>query len=284
MRRILFVDDEPRILDGLRRMLRGQRQEWEMVFALGGSAALSELERAPFDVVVTDMRMPGMDGVQLLLEATRIRPSAVRVVLSGQTERAQAVRAAGVAHQFIVKPSSSEAVRAVIDRVCCVRDQLPEEELRAVAGALRIVPVLPANFDTLRAALHGPDPSQESLARIIGADPGLTAKVLQLVNSAFFGAPREVGDVAAGVALLDPGLLREILDSGEVLAPLDAAAVDGLPECPEGASTAEVLRGFGPLVMRGAERRDPARAARIGAYLLGLWNLPVALVASTRAT
>ena len=66
MRRVLFVDDEPRILEGLRRMLRPQRHEWEMAFAPGGEAALAMMEASPFDVIVSDMRMPGMDGATLL--------------------------------------------------------------------------------------------------------------------------------------------------------------------------------------------------------------------------
>lgn len=59
MKRILFVDDEQHVLDGLKNILRRERKKWDMVFALGGKAALSELERGPFDVVVSDMRMPG---------------------------------------------------------------------------------------------------------------------------------------------------------------------------------------------------------------------------------
>jgi CheY-like chemotaxis protein len=59
MKRILFVDDEQLMLDALRDRLRKQRGQWDMVFALGGQEALAELERGPFDVVVSDMRMPG---------------------------------------------------------------------------------------------------------------------------------------------------------------------------------------------------------------------------------
>ena len=66
MKRILFVDDESMVLDGLRRMLRGMRNEWEMEFAASGHEALKILDSKQFDVIVTDMRMPGMDGCQLL--------------------------------------------------------------------------------------------------------------------------------------------------------------------------------------------------------------------------
>jgi CheY-like chemotaxis protein len=249
-----------------------------MVFALGGGDALAALESTAFDVVVTDMRMPGLDGVQLLTETIRLSPSTVRIVLSGQTDRSQAVRAAGVAHQFIVKPSSSETVQAVIDRVCQQRDLLPEAPLRAAAGALRAVPVPALRLEALREALRAAETNHAVLARIVEADPGLLAKLLQLVNSAFFGAPRDVADVETALRLLGPALLRELLDSGEVFAPsgdADAAAPISLEAAP---STVDVLRAFGPTVMGAAAGGSPDVAARLGAYVLGLWNLPDALV------
>ena len=83
MKRILFVDDEQRILDGLRRLLRDKRAEWEMVFVDGGSKALEQLRASPFDIVITDMRMPGMDGATLLTHVKEEFPDVVRLVLSG---------------------------------------------------------------------------------------------------------------------------------------------------------------------------------------------------------
>ena len=66
MRRVLFVDDEDNVLQGLRRMLRDMRRDWVMEFAASGEEGLRALEASHFDVVVSDMRMPGMDGAALL--------------------------------------------------------------------------------------------------------------------------------------------------------------------------------------------------------------------------
>src|ERR1017187_5896099 len=110
MKRILFVDDEPSLLEGLRRMLRPQRARWDVMFANGGEAALRMLEAHPCDVVVTDMRMPGMDGAQLLEQVRDRFPGVVRIVLSGYCEMESTLRAVPVAHQFLQKPCDSASL------------------------------------------------------------------------------------------------------------------------------------------------------------------------------
>ncbi|MDJ0855264.1 MAG: response regulator, partial [Desulfobacterales bacterium] len=86
-KRLLFVDDEPMVLKGLQRSLRSMRQEWEMTFAAGGREALDAMQAQPFDVVISDMRMPEMDGAQLLEVVKRDYPQVVRIILSGQLDR-----------------------------------------------------------------------------------------------------------------------------------------------------------------------------------------------------
>jgi len=116
MTRILFVDDEPRVLDGLRRSLRAQRQRWDMHFAIGGEAALAALEQAPFDVIVSDMRMPDVDGLMLLTAARERWPRMTRLVLSGYTDMEAVLRSTSVAHQILAKPCDPAELVAVIDR------------------------------------------------------------------------------------------------------------------------------------------------------------------------
>jgi len=86
VKRVLFVDDEQGILDGLRRMLRPLRHEWEMTFATGGEQGLAALAAHPFDVVVSDMRMPVMNGLEFLVHVRERYPAVVRIILSGYAE------------------------------------------------------------------------------------------------------------------------------------------------------------------------------------------------------
>lgn len=115
MTTILLVDDDPFVLKSLVRCLRRSRPAWSCSFAANGAAALDELAKTDFDVVVSDMRMPGMDGAELLTRVRDAYPRALRVVLSGQAEGAQMDRAASVAHAFLGKPTPVSALVTCIE-------------------------------------------------------------------------------------------------------------------------------------------------------------------------
>ncbi|OGV72435.1 MAG: hypothetical protein A3K19_31195 [Lentisphaerae bacterium RIFOXYB12_FULL_65_16] len=234
MKRILFVDDETRILDGLRRMLRSMRNEWEMVFASSGEVAMAELAAAPFDVIVTDMRMPGMDGAALLQLAQKKHPDVVRIVLSGYSEMEAALRAVPVAHQFLSKPCSSDVVREVVDRACGLRELLTGAQLCHTIGGMTSLPSLPKAYSALAAALANPDTSVRDIATLVERDIGLSAKMLQLVNSSFFGLPHRVANVQSAITYLGVTMVRNLALSAEVFGALQpkgsAALADALYE------------------------------------------------------
>jgi HD-like signal output (HDOD) protein len=233
MKRILFVDDEPRVLEGLQRMLRPQRKRWEMVFAGGGEEALAILHSAPFDVIVTDMRMPAMDGARLLQHVKERFPSVIRVVLSGHVEMEAALRAAPVAHQFLAKPCDPERLREVIERSCECTSMVTDETVRRVVGAVGKLPTLPSTCAALLAALEDPDIALADVGKIIEQDVGMSAKILQLVNSAFFGLLREVGSVAAAVGYLGLDIVKHLVLSAQIFRtfhpvhPVEGFSMDG---------------------------------------------------------
>lgn len=272
MKRILFVDDEVRILDGLKRLLRAQRQEWEMVFAEGGVLALQELAVAPFDVIVTDMRMPGMDGAALLAQVQQKYPHLARVVLSGHTELEAALRAVPVAHQFLSKPCEADDLRAVIERACNLQSLLSNEELRAAISQMGDLPSLPRRFQELTAALDNPDITLPEIARIIERDVAMCAKCLQLVNSAFFGLPRRVTSIQPAITYLGTNMLRNLVFSAEVFrtfAPgssLSEAALEALEA--HALEAARLTRHFGLERKRGEEAFMAAMLHDIGRLVL----------------
>ena len=216
MKRILFVDDEPKILEGLQRMLRPQRSEWEMAFAAGGEAALSMLETSPFDVIVSDMRMPGMDGAALLHLVREKYPSVLRIILSGYTELEAAFRTVPVAHQFLLKPCEQNALRNAISRATSLVDVINSKMLVSMVGSMQDLPSLPRTYAALRAALSDPNTSLERVAAIVEQDVAISAKVLQLVNSAFFGVTRDITSIRTAISYLGINTLQSLVLSVEV--------------------------------------------------------------------
>jgi CheY-like chemotaxis protein len=115
MSRILFVDDEPAVLDSIRRLLRPHRSRWQMEFAVGGAAALDLLAAAPVDVIVTDFRMPGMDGGQLLTLVRERSPDTARLILSGYSGQDKLLTSGGLVQQYLNKPCSPEDLVAALE-------------------------------------------------------------------------------------------------------------------------------------------------------------------------
>ncbi|MEQ8786568.1 MAG: response regulator [Pirellulaceae bacterium] len=209
--RILFVDDQPRILEGLRRLLRGCRHEWDMEFATGGREALDRMSQQQFDVVVSDMRMPGMSGAELLARIREQYPDTVRIILSGQSDVGSIQRSVGATHQYLSKPCSPEMLKTTLDRARTLRNLLADDSLRGLVSQVTSLPSLPANYNQLVQELQSPEASIQRVAELIGRDISMTTKLLQLLNSSFFGLPHRVESPAHAASLLGLNLLRPLV-------------------------------------------------------------------------
>jgi response regulator RpfG family c-di-GMP phosphodiesterase len=165
------------------------RSEWEMVFAEGGEEALAAIDRQVFDIIVTDMRMPGIDGAQLLEEMQKRSPQTLRMVLSGQSDRETILRSVNPAHQFISKPCEGEELKSRLTRAFALKNLLQNPGLRELVTKLDYLPSLPPVYLRLNEELRRPEPSLPKIDELIGADMAMTAKILKLVNSAFFCLP-----------------------------------------------------------------------------------------------
>lgn len=209
--RVLFVDDEPLILSGIRRMLRSQRNEWEMHFSTSGEEALTMMEEQPFDVMVTDMRMPGISGVELLQRVAETYPSTVRIVLSGHSDLEAAARSVFVSHQFLAKPCEAETIRDVVTRALSLQRLLEDERLKTIPGGLTDLPVMPGVYKSLIAALTDVNVDIEDVAQIIEQDGGMSAKLLKIVNSSYFGLAREIIDLQQAVTHIGLLTLRDMV-------------------------------------------------------------------------
>lgn len=224
MKRILFVDDEPRVLEQLRQTLESQKDQWDMAFAPGGNAALSLLDASPFEVVVSDLAMPGMDGAALMKIVCERHPAIVRIVLSAPQEMETALRAVPVAHQFLLKPCDPNMLRVAVERATSLSHVLSNKLLANLVGSVKDLPVLPRTYMALRQKLAEPDAAIRDVVNIVEQDVAISAKVLQLVNSAFFGLPREVSSVKTAVGFLGIDTLQNLVLSAGVFSSFDQLA------------------------------------------------------------
>jgi len=216
MKRLLFVDDEPALLDALRGRLRTMRSEWEMVFVESASRALVEMEQRPCDVIVSDMRMPGMDGVQLLSTVRERWPETIRLVLSGYAEDEQSQRLLSIAHQYLSKPCEPQQLENVIKRCIQLHALLTEPGLRASVGHVGQLPAVPQIFSKLCDVLEKPGSCVREVAAVVYEDPAIAAKVLQIVNSSFFRLTRRITRIDQAISHLGFNLVRTIALSAEV--------------------------------------------------------------------
>jgi HD-like signal output (HDOD) protein/CheY-like chemotaxis protein len=295
MKRILFVDDEAKILDGLRRSLRNLRGQWEMVFADGGVAALRECASRPFDVVVSDARMPGMEGSEFLGKVRNLYPDSARIILSGQCSRNSVLRCVAVAHQFLSKPCEPGTLTSALQRLCEIRDSFHDGPARGAISCVRWLPSRATICQELSEQIESPTASIERVATIVARDVGMSAKVVQLVSSGFFGTPQRVSSPAQAVKLLGLETFKAMLasysafhtdstsdqeESLRALAAHSLAVAEAAKQIAETLTDDRTLIGdaylagflhlIGTLVVAGRNQGEPDP----GGYLAALWGLP----------
>jgi HD-like signal output (HDOD) protein len=219
--RVLFVDDEPDVIAGLRRVLHRHRDDWAMVFTESPEAALDVLAAEPVDVIVTDLLMPGVDGAELLRRARDLQPGAARLILTGHTHRDASMRALPVAHQMLSKPCDPADLSRAIDRACAVRGLLNDPKIQGAVGSLDALPSVPAVLTQVNACLERGAPPRE-IAAVLEHDGVVVSKVLQLVNSSFFGLGRRITDVVQAIAYLGIDVLRSIVASASCFQAFDS--------------------------------------------------------------
>jgi HD-like signal output (HDOD) protein/CheY-like chemotaxis protein len=223
--RVLFVDDEPLVLRAMQRVVR-PLSEIEAGFASSGEEALLQCGAKPFDVIVSDMRMPGMDGATLLAHVQQLYPATARIILSGYAQYESALRALPVTHRFLAKPFRPEDIRAVLLRTLSLHSLLRNETLREWVGGIKDLPARPAVYFELRGAMASARSSIRSIAAIIERDAGMTGRLVRAANNAFFAAPARITSVETAIQYLGTDTLTGLILSIECFGNFEDALAD----------------------------------------------------------
>lgn len=220
-RRIIFVDDDENVGQALRRMLRPMRNEWDMEFAASGGEALEKMAVEAFDIVISDMHMPGMHGADFLGEVMDRYPETIRFALSGSPGSDTVIRTASIVHQFLVKPFDPHLLMQLITRAFALRDQLEKSGIKALLLNMGGVPSVPTLYRQIVQEMQGEKPSVEKVAAIIEKDAGMSAKVLQIVNSGTYGLKQHVYNVVQAAKLLGLSNIRNLVLAAEAFQPAE---------------------------------------------------------------
>lgn len=301
MMQVMFVDDEARILSGIERALMMQENDWECRFATSGHEALSLLEETPADVVVSDMRMPVMDGAEFLMQVRNRWPGTIRIILSGYSEPEATVRMLGVAHRFVSKPCDSTQLLAMIANALELRALFNDPSVLTLVGKINQLPPAPGVLAEINRLFANPQPNTHEITALLASDPALSARIMQLANSAWFSRSAHFHDIGSAIMHLGQEQVRVLVLASHAYA--DAAtdpAVDKLQQTALRASrlaaqisgrqdreaTAALLANIALLIpeLRTASnemmttRGDIPLRAAMSAYLLALWGLPMDIV------
>lgn len=225
--RILFVDDEELALRGLNRLLHSMRNEWEMEFVDRGEEALKRMDAAPFDVIVSDMRMPGMNGAELLNEVMKRHPKTVRLILSGYADRELILKCVGSTHQYLAKPCDADALKMTVRRAAELERSMKSETLRKLVTRCVVLPSVPQLYSEMVEALQDPETDIDTIGTIIARDGAMTAKILKLVNSAFFGLGHKIADPNEAVAYLGTDTIKSLALCANAFSELEQSTLRG---------------------------------------------------------
>ena len=286
--------------------------EWAMRFSSNAAAALAELATQPADVVVADMRMPGVDGPEFLTEIKRRYPEAMRIMLSGQADSDSIIRVSRGAHRYLSKPCDALTLQASIARMSNLKAVLTDAHLAAMVGSVGALPTPPKTYQLLLECLRNPDSAIIDVTRVIRQDMAMTAKILKLANSGYFAIREPVQTIDRAVAFVGMEAISILVLGQELFDNKGSITMAGfdLPKLgkhcfetaawaraialhenlssklAEAAFLAGVLHDVGRLVFATRVQRAPhslpeqmqAHHAAVGGYLLGLWGFAETIV------
>ena len=218
MKKILFVEDNETLLELYSIILADQSHQWHVTTAPDGETALNLLKQHTFDVVASDMEMPGMDGIQLLTEVRKLQPQTSRIIISGASDQAVAADSLNCTHLFIPKPFDVKILKDTLARITSLDAYLRDDKLRGLAGKMRTLPSFPLVYLEIMQEIESPTSSIQGIAKIIVKDPSISTRILRVANSAAFGPAETVSDPVEAVQILGMNTVRSLALSAQVFA------------------------------------------------------------------
>lgn len=216
--RLLLVDDDPLILTGLSRRIASLREDWIVLACPSVDEALENMRCDPPDALVTDLKMPGHTGVNLLEQARTMRSNCFRMVLSGCAEKDLIMSSLDLCHRFFPKPCDAAVLITVIEAGVAELNKVESVDLRSWVAGNKSLPAVPRLYNKITELLRSPTTSTERIAKEIEMDPSIAAKLLRTANSAYFGWRQGVNSVHDAVGFVGMDAVKTLVLGCEVFA------------------------------------------------------------------
>ena len=226
MYKILFVDDNVNVLTSFKRALHSGNSLWSVFTANSGAEALDLMSQEKIDIIISDLKMPEMDGVELLNNVAAHYPSTLRIAITGDADPVLCQRAAVISHQFIAKPYSSVDLSRLIYQLIGLGNLVLKPEIKQVVLRLSNLPSRPSLYTQLLVELDKSEIDLNHVSEIVSQDIGMAAKILQLVNSAFFGLARNIVEISEAVSYLGVETIRDLAFSVHLFSQFDQEFLD----------------------------------------------------------
>jgi putative nucleotidyltransferase with HDIG domain len=323
-KKILLADADLRTIREFQLCLGDQ---WNVVSATSGKAALQAMKQQSFEVLVATLDLPELDGAQLLNQARRKHPNIVRFILAPEADRERVMKKAHGAHQFLAKPLDTGTLRSTLERTLALGAWISNNSMRELVSRVRTFPSIPSIYLEIQAALRSPNATSSEVGAIIAKDMAMMTRLLQVLNSAFYGLTRKITDPAEAVGLLGFDAVKSLVVAIKLLTQYDkvkpvyfsidklwrhstgVAAIakelalleTGNLATADAAFTGGLIHDIGKVFLASSfdeqykgvqvlasKQRVPlceiekeifgATHGQIGAYLLGLWGMPLELL------
>ncbi len=234
-RRILFVDDDRNVLDGIRRLLRCRKNEWKIEFVTRGTQALKVMKDTHYDIIVSDLKMPVMDGVELLEKVRKRFPGVIRFMLTGYSDQPLKGKALRCSHKLLTKPCNAQQLSKLIENAFRLDEKIKSEKVSNLISKMQSLPVMPKNYQRVIDILAQPDCSPRDVGRMIEKDIGMSAKIMQVANSSFYSGGGMICDPVRAVVHLGLHTVEALILSAGIFSRISEKTahrfwVDGLQE------------------------------------------------------
>ncbi len=212
-KRILIADPNQTAWDEFRLTLG---EGWTVVGAGNGQAAMTEAEKRPFDVVVANYDLPELDGAELLNQLRIANPKTLRFIASAESQREKVVCHVLGGHQFLPIPYNRAATKTVIERSVAESYGM-SQSMRELVGRIRTFPSIPSLYLDVVSALNDPNATTDDIGNIIAKDMAMTTKLVQMLNSAYFGLPRTITNPTEAVGILGFETVKSLIMTVKML-------------------------------------------------------------------